>query len=408
MAEKLSDASVRRFVKAANGGVLWDSAVRGFGVRLTDSGRASYLLAYRTIEGRQRWYRLGLVSEWPSVAAAREEAGAIKRKVLDGSDPAAVKKEARTAPDVNALCDRYEKEYFPKLASSTQAEWKRKIEKDIRPRLGKIKVRSLSFDDAQALHSAITARGSKREANATTGLLRHMLNRAIVWRWISSNPVKGLTYHPDRRRERFLAPPELAALNVALTKHPERQAANAIRLLMLTGARRGEVLGSRWDQFDFKAGTWRKEAADTKQRRSHLVPLPAVALQLLASIRTEAEKQAKKDKRQVSPFVFPSTGRTTSKSGHLINLKKHWQALRKSAGIPDVRLHDLRHSYASVLVSSGLSLPIIGQMLGHSSPQTTNRYAHLMLDPLKQAAERAAAIIEGRPSAEIIPLRSPK
>lgn len=409
-AQKLTDQDVRKLKAPAKGAVfLWDQAVRGFAVKATRQ-RKTFIVYYRTQEGRQRVYGLGLASEWPSVAAARDEAARIKRKVLEGGDPSGDKLAARAAPDISQLCDRFEKEYLPSLAPSTALEYQRMIARDILPRLGALKVSAITNDDVLQLHQAVTRRAPRR-ANATVGLLRIMLNQAIKWRWITQNVAKGIKFNREIRRERYLTPVELQALARALAQHPDRQAANAIRLLMLTGARRSEVLGAQWGQFDFAASTWLKAASETKQRKSHLVPLPAVALQLLALLKSEAE--AKK-----SPFVFPSHGRL----GRRVELKKDWHRLCLAAGIttteeikngketklivrPSARLHDLRHSYASILVSSGLTLPIIGALLGHSSPATTSRYAHLMLDPLKKAAETATAIIEGLPAAEVIPLK---
>jgi integrase len=164
-----------------------------------------------------------------------------------------------------------------------------------------------------------------------------------------------------------------------------------VRLLLLTGARRGELLAARWSDIDFAIGTWSKPAAATKQAALHRVPLSAPAVRLLAGMRAQAGPAA--------VWLFPARG-----GGHRPHINQAWIALRKAAGIPDVRLHDLRHTYASVLASAGLSLPVIGALLGHATPVTTHRYAHLFDDPLRIATERAAAIIGGEPSAEIVPL----
>jgi integrase len=161
----------------------------------------------------------------------------------------------------------------------------------------------------------------------------------------------------------------------------------------LTGARRGEVQAARWRQFDIEAGTWTKPGATTKQKTEHRVPLSAPARQLLVELRAEAALDA--------DYVFPSHG----ERGHRVELKKDWAALCKAAEITDARIHDLRHTYASLLASAGLSLPIIGALLGHTQPATTARYAHLLDDPLKAATERVGAILSGKPAAVVWPFK---
>jgi integrase len=160
--------------------------------------------------------------------------------------------------------------------------------------------------------------------------------------------------------------------------------------LLLTGARRGEALQARWQDFDLASRTWSKPGAATKQKIQHDVPLSDAATQLLLDLQRRAGKGAE--------WVFPANG------SHRRDVKDAWASLCRSANITGARVHDLRHTYASVLVSAGLSLPIIGALLGHTTAQTTHRYAHLFDDPLRAAAERAGAIITGKPAAEVVPL----
>ena len=161
-----------------------------------------------------------------------------------------------------------------------------------------------------------------------------------------------------------------------------------MRLLLLTGARRGEVLSMTWDQIDFENGTWTKPSAHTKQKKTHHVPLSAPALQLLADMRGTSN----------SEYVFPGRG-----TEHRSDLKKPWASICDVAGIEKLRLHDLRHSYASLAAAGGASLPIIGKLLGHTQVATTGRYAHLDVDPLREVAERVGAIVAGagKPGAEV-------
>jgi integrase len=161
--------------------------------------------------------------------------------------------------------------------------------------------------------------------------------------------------------------------------------------LLLTGARKGEALSATWDQFDLVAGVWTKPHALTKQKADHRIPLSAPARQLFARLHQKSEG---------SPWVFP--GR---RGRHREDTKYAWARICKTAGITGLRVHDLRHSYASTLAGAGVSLPTIGALLGHSMPSTTARYAHLLDDPLRAATERAGAIITGKETAEIVSLR---
>jgi len=189
--------------------------------------------------------------------------------------------------------------------------------------------------------------------------------------------------NPEERRHRYLTNDELVRLWAALTTHSERTSAEAIKLMLLTGARRGEVLGATWAMFDLDHGIWTKPAAHTKQRKEHRVPLSAQAADLLRTLHTVAN----------SPYVFPGNN-----GKPLTDVKRTWGSVCKTAGLGGVRLHDLRHTYASVLASAGMSLPIIGALLGHTQPQTTARYAHLMDDPLRTATDHVGIVVSRVPS----------
>jgi integrase len=239
-------------------------------------------------------------------------------------------------------------------------------------------------------------------------VLRKAFNLAKRWGWRQDNPATGVRRNREERRERFLTPEELTRLTAALAAHPERTSADAIHLLILTGARRSEVFGATWDQFDLDRGVWVKPAAQTKQRRLHRVPLSGSALELL---RRRAAAAA-------GPYVFPgrvpdrplsyatSTWLAVCAAAGLTEMvprrDRSGQALSDAAGgplmmpWPTLRIHDLRHTYASLLASRGLSLPVIGALLGHTAPQTTARYAHLLDEPLRVATEAVAEMVAGR------------
>ena len=275
-----------------------------------------------------------------------------------------------------------------------------------------MKVTAVKSTDIDSLHADISATRPVR-ANRTIEVVRKAFNLAIRWGWRPDNPVSGVRKNPEHRRARYLSSAEIMKLAEALATHHEKASAQAIRLLMLTGARRGEVLSARWDMFDLDNGVWVKPSAHTKQRKEHRVPLSAPAVQLLKELKADAlERMKKAEATEISPYVFPGDD-----GEPLTDIKRTWLAVCKKAGLAKeveqrtrdgklvkdadgkpimvwkttVRIHDLRHTYASVLASEGLSLPIIGALLGHTQPQTTARYAHLFDDPLRAATERAAA-----------------
>jgi integrase len=379
MGQKLTDRTVRALVAPAAGNqITYDSTVSGFGVRITAGGAIAFILNYRVkATGLERRYTIGSSPHW-NVATAREEAKRLKREVDSGGDPLGELKADRGAPTVKDLCDRFEAEHVDKLRRKTQADYHGILRNDIEPALGKLKVAAVDFEHVERLHRKISQRAPTR-ANRALAVASKMFALAIKWRLRPDNPCKGVERNREDARKRYLKPDELDRLTKALAEHPYQDAADIFRLLLLTGARRGEVLGATWDQFDLKEGVWTKPATATKQKEHHEVPLNAPARQLLAR---------RLSKRDTSPWVFPGrSGR------HRINLDRSWGLICKAAGIIGLRIHDLRHSYASTLVSAGFSLPTIGALLGHSQPQTTARYAHLFDDPLRKATERAGAIL---------------
>jgi integrase len=203
-----------------------------------------------------------------------------------------------------------------------------------------------------------------------------MFNLAVEWGWRPDNPAKGVQRYAEEKRDRWLSDDELYRLCAALDGHPNGRAAHAIRLQLLTGARLGEVLGSRKKDFDLERGVWTKPVHQTKQKRTEHLPLSAQALTLVASIIEVSDPD--------SPFLFPG-----NKPGQpLREIKKFWSAVLRQAGITNYRRHDNRHTYASHLVSSGPSLEIVGRLLGHTTATTTKRYAHLADDPLRAVTNR--------------------
>jgi integrase len=242
-------------------------------------------------------------------------------------------------------------------------------------------------------------RGGQGTANRTTALLSSMLAFAVARGFRPDNPARGIKKYRQRDHDRFLSPEELKTLGEALTlaeadgENPF--AIGAIRLLLLTGCRKNEILSLRWAWVDFERASLRLPDSKTGAKT---VPLAAPALELLRAMpRIEG-----------NDHVFPSA----KGGGYFVGLQKVWARIRDMANMPDVRLHDLRHSFASVGAASGDSLYIIGKLLGHAQSRTTQRYAHLADEPLRAAAERIsgqiAAAIKGGDGAEVIELPKQK
>jgi integrase len=254
------------------------------------------------------------------------------------------------------------------------------IRKHIKPHFSRhAKAADVTFTDIEALHRKLSKDGPYR-ANRVVAVLSKMFSLTIRWKVRSDNPAKGVSKNYESKRRRYVKGDELARLTAALAKHHDKQAADIVRLLLLTGARRGEVLGMRWDDIDLTAGTWTKPASLTKQRQLHQVPLSGPARQLLSEIRSATKHPGE--------FVFPGRDK-----GHREGIKRDWADLLKDAGITGLRIHDLRHTFASMLVSGGHSLELIGSLLGHSQASTTFRYAHLFDDPQRKAVETIGSII---------------
>ena len=390
MAERLTDRGVKALpLPATDKHVVYDDVVRGFGVRVTAAGSKSFVLNYRRkSDGVERRYTIGPFPEW-TVLAAREEAKALRRLIDGGGDPVGEHRAEREAPTVNDLADRYEAEQLPKRRVSTQADYRSMLRVHIRPGLGKRKVAALTFADMDTLHRTITKAAGPYRGNRVIALMSKLCSLAMQWQWRSDNPVRGIERNDEAKRKRYLSAAEVERLSAALAKHDDSDAADIFRLLLLTGARRGEVQAARWDDINLDTGVWTKPGATTKTRTDHVVPLNAPARAIIAG-----------RERSDSEYLFP--GRH---SGHRVELKANWKRVCKAAGITGLRIHDLRHSYASQLASAGVGLHTIGRLLGHTQAQTTLRYAHLADDPLRAATERAGALITGKRSAEIVPLR---
>tara|TARA_R110002072_G_scaffold13135_8_gene55524 strand:+ start:18294 stop:19520 length:1227 start_codon:yes stop_codon:yes gene_type:complete len=404
----MTNLSKRTVDAAKPGTMLWDSSIPRFGLRTTAKGTKTYVLKFRQ-NGRQRWYTIGRHGAIvPNGAAgevwtpdrARKEALRILGRVESGDDPALARREHKEAVTLGEFAKRYLEDHVDAHNKpSTALETRRNLDNHVLPKLARgktTKLKDITRDDIVRFH--LSMKDSPYAANRCLALVSHMLAQAEEWGILpnGSTICRRIKKFREEKRRRFLSPSELGRLGDAL-RALEEQGANShaiaiIRLLALTGARRGEIEGLCWAEVDFDRAMI--ELKDSKTG-AKIIPLAPPALEILANY----------PRLESSPYAFPASGG----DGHYQGIMKIWLRARKLAILPDVRLHDLRHSFASVGASGGLGLPIIGKILGHASPATTARYAHLADDPVKAAATSVASIIAANlagTSGTIVPLKS--
>jgi integrase len=373
---------------------LWDDSLPGFGLRVLPSGKRGYFIQYRA-KGRTRRFALGLHGVLTADQARRMAAERLS-EVRRGADPSAERNAARHAPTVSDLCERFFTDYAEGRKKPRSIAMDRYlIAKHILPTMGRRRVADVDHADVGKLHSAM--RETPIMANRVKALLSKLFALAERWglRPDSSNPTRHVESYPERARERFLSDAELARLGEVLAAGERSgvespDAIAALRLLALTGCRVSEIRTLRWDEVDAERGVLRLRDSKTGPKT---VTLNTPALQIIAARQRKTE------------WVFPAA----IGDGPLPTLQHAWERIRRSAGMPDLRMHDLRHSFASVGACSGHSLLVIGALLGHAKVATTQRYAHLSNDPVRTASEaigaRIVAAFEARPSAEVFSLR---
>ena len=368
----------------APGGQVWDSELKGFGVR-RQAKRAHYFVSYRA-NGRRRFVTLG--AHGPLTPdEARREAIKILGLVAHGRDPAAEREAETRAGTVEELSRRFIEDYARQHnKASSIGEYERLIRLHILPAFGPMRVGDVTQADVARWHASF--RSNPVAGNRALALLKHIFNLAEKWGLRSrANPARLIEMNPEKPRERVLSAAELARLGTTLdegernsSEHPS--VINCIRLLVFTGARLSEILKLRWNQVDFERGVLRLPDSKTGAKT---VPLGAPALDLLARLpRLEKE-----------PYVCVGQ----SPGHHFVGIQRPWRRIRVAAGLPDLRIHDLRHAFASIAAMSGDSLLLIGKVLGHKQASTTERYAHLQDDPVRAVADRTARKIAAAMSA---------
>jgi integrase len=375
--------------------IIWDDSFPGFGLRIFPSGKKSYLFQYRH-RGRTRRVAIGSHGAWTPDKALKR-AIKLRNEVNDGRDPSAERRAVKEDVTVSELCDLYLNGGCGHKKPSTIATDRGRIARHIKPLLGHLPVKAVSSADVEVFVNSVISgktagvhktgkrglarvRGGKGAATRTVGLLGGIFTFAQNSKLRIDNPTRNVRTPKDSKRERFLTEEELCKLGALLGRSAFLQInANVVpivKLLILTGCRKSEILKLRWSEVDFENGYLNLLDTKTGPRK---VPLNDQSLSILRQQPIVAG----------NPFVFPA-GRGL---GHFTALQDGWERIRAIAGLPDVRLHDLRHSFATILAKDGNSLLVIGGLLGHRDLRTTQIYAHLVDKSQREASQRAGRTI---------------
>jgi integrase len=381
MAKELVELTERN-VRTLPAGRHFDKKQRGLLVDVTATC-ATYRTDYVVrASGRQRRVTLGRVENW-TLAAARIRAAEVKHAADLGNDPQGDLEARRGVPTLTEVIERYLKEW-QKPGKASAGEERAHIRQWLLPEIGALKANALTRADVIRLHRKISERTPVR-ANRVKATLSVIFKAAIDAGILTSNPCQGVKSNPETPKKRYLDAVEITRLTAVLdgqrARGVDQVALDAVEFLLATGARRSELLRSKWRDINLATGRWNKPAPITKPGKEHEVPLSAMALALLQNRPVAHHPETP---------LFP-LGRTLKACED--RLDRVWHRVRQEAGLDGtdgldrVRLHDLRHSFASVLVNKGLDLYLVGKMLGHSKPSTTARYAHLAEGPQRAAAE---------------------
>ena len=376
---KLTKRTVEALKIEAKDYFVWDSQIAGFGLRVMPSGAKTYQAQYRK-GGRTRRVSLGRHGKI-TAEQARKLAQEVMGSVAKGDNPAENISQHRRAPTIAALCDRFfEQHVLQNCKPSTQGEYRRAIELFIKPAIGSFKTVDVERKDISNLQEK--HRDKPYQANRTLGVLSKMFNLSEIWgmRPDGSNPCRHVPKYREVKRERYLSKAELRQLGTTLTELEAEGAETpyigaAFRLLTLTGCRLSEIQTLRWDYITERG----IELPDSKTG-SRRIPLPSAAKVVLASLQNP----------DANPFVIAGKLPNT----HITDLQHPWRRIRARAGLTSVRIHDLRHTYASNAVSGRMPIQMVGKLLGHTQLQTTMRYAHLADDPVNRAAEENASALD--------------
>lgn len=377
---KLTKRCVEGLSIEAKDYLVWDRDVRGFGVRVYPSGKKTYLVQYRAGR-RTRRVTIGQHGVL-TTDEARREAKQLLASVARGDDPSAQRQAKRHAPTVAGLCDRFLEEYVEQHCKPTTArDYHSIIRRFIRPRLGPLPIAEVTRADVVAFHHAL--RDTPYQANRAASMLSKLFNLAEDWglRQAGSNPARRIKKFREEEKKRYLLDEEQIRLGEVLAEALEEgtesvYVVSAILLLIYTGCRLSEILTLRWDYVT----SHHLELPDSKTGRRR-IPLPREAYDILMDLPRESG----------NPFVILGG----VEGAPLVNLQKPWRRIRSRADLTDVRIHDLRHTYASVAVNNGIDPFMLKEIMGHKNLSTTLRYSHLADDAVQRAAGSVASRLAG-------------
>ena len=418
MRDRITKRSVEGVQPGPRDIFLWDREIPGFGCKVTPKGKRVYIMQY-SHNGKDHRVTIGRHGIELTAEMARNEAYRLRGSIASGENPALERKREQSQPTIADLGERYIRDYAcPHKKPSGLAQDRRNLDNHIKPLMGSLKVSEGERQDISRVMRDVaggkTARDEKTKhqgrrivlggeivANRVQALLSKMFELAEEWQYrpINSNPCRGVKRFSENKIERYLSSKEFSRLGHALTaaedgrmviettpqpptprkrggqrktgpRFENRYAIAAIRLLIFTGCRLGEILKLKWSQIDFER---RMLIIPDSKTGAKTVYLSEDAVNVIKSISPV----------EGNSHVFPGK----NPGEHIQTIRKPWENICKAAGVDNLRLHDLRHSFASVGAASGLSLPMIGALLGHSQPNTTARYAHLAASPLHQAAD---------------------
>ena len=366
-----------------------DSVVPGLfiEVRAASQGQGTYYYRYKDVNAHTQTKKLGRSTDI-TLTEARNEAKALRAEVALGANPRADEKAAKAV----ITLDDFFNDHYLAYAKSHKRSWGRDEELyrlRIKAVFGHKRLNQITRLQVQNFHASVLNEGlAAASANHHIKLIRRMFNLAISWDMLEKNPASRIhMFEEDNQEERYMNDVQLGNLMEVLKTDSARSVCQITTFLLATGCRLNEALSATWPQVDKDKRVFRVAAKNSKSKRMRPVPLNDTAIEVLNQLDTEGQYE--------HLFINKKTKRA------YVNIAKVWERLRTKAGLPHLRLHDLRHQAASNLINSGSSLYIVQQILGHSDPSVTQRYAHLSMKSLNDASDNASAIIKGAMKQEI-------
>ena len=360
---------------------LFDTKQAGLLLEVRHTGGRTFYVRYRNARGKTRQLRLSSASDL-SLAQARQLAQQHRSSALMGDDPAEAKAKLR---EISTLSQFFNEQYMPYVLSykKTATTDECLFRLHIAPTIGKKYLDQITKQDIIKVHGdRLRAGAAPGSANRLLILMRYTFNLAMEWgvQGVTTNPTTGVKLFPDNnKKERYLKEDEPARLYAALEQSDNPMLKHIVAALLVSGARKREVLDAKWEDFDLINRRWR--IPTTKAGKPRYVPIGEGLSQVLANLpRVDGCPYA---------FANPKTGLP------FVSIYYSWDTARKQAGLGDVRMHDLRHSFASFLVNNGRSLYEVQRLLGHTTSKVTQRYAHLAEDTLRDAANSAYNALDG-------------